>query len=123
MWPPPRSTPASFTGCHGAPGVERTETGQGLYPQGPDLAEEAGEYSDGALFWVIKNGVKFTGMPAYGPTHSDEEIWGLVAFLRRLENTSAQEYAALLEQARASQAQDGEEGGHSYAPGAPSHSH
>src|SRR5919106_723020 len=78
--------------CHGAPGVERSELGKGMNPEPPDLAEEAAEWSDRELFWITKHGIKMAGMPAFGVTHSDEELWGIVAFLRRLQSLSPDEY-------------------------------
>jgi mono/diheme cytochrome c family protein len=81
--------------CHGAPGVERGTLGKGINPKPPDLAKEAGEWSDRELFWITKHGIKLAGMPAFGVTHSDEELWAIVAFLRRLESMSAEEYQRL----------------------------
>jgi mono/diheme cytochrome c family protein len=81
--------------CHGAPGVERGALGKGINPKPPDLAKEAGEWSDGELFWITKHGIKLAGMPAFGVTHSDGELWAIVAFLRRLETMSAEEYQRL----------------------------
>lgn len=83
--------------CHGAPGIDRGEFGQGMAPTPPDLAEEVHEWSDAQLFWITKNGIKLAGMPGFGPTHSDEEIRAIVAFLRRLEEMTPEEYAALAE--------------------------
>ena len=74
---------AMCAGCHGAPGVERGETGKGMTPTPPDLAEEAGEWSDAELYWITEHGIKLAGMPAFGPTHSDEEIAMIAAFVRR----------------------------------------
>lgn len=84
--------------CHGAPGVKISATGQGLHPYPPELAGEAGE-EPLELFWVVKNGIKMTGMPAYGVTHSDEEIWEIVAFLKRMPELSPQEYRVLAREA------------------------
>lgn len=81
-------------GCHGAPGVERSEIGMGLYPQGPNLAQSAKTLSPAELFWVVKNGIKSTGMPAFGPTHSDQKIWAVVAFLEKLPHMSPADYKA-----------------------------
>lgn len=78
--------------CHGAPGVERGEAGQGLMPLPPNLAQ-VGHWTAAQLFWITKNGIKMTGMPAWGPTHSDEEIWAIVAFLERLSSLSPEQYA------------------------------
>ena len=81
--------------CHGAPGVERGELGKGINPEPPDLAEAASTWSDRELFWIIKHGIKLAGMPAFGITHSDEEIWGVVAVLRRLQFMPPEEYRRL----------------------------
>src|SRR5688500_20399506 len=78
---------------HGAPGVERGILGKGINPEPPALAVEAGEGSDSELFWIIKNGIKMAGMPAFGATHTDEQLWGILAFLRQLQDLSPQEYA------------------------------
>jgi mono/diheme cytochrome c family protein len=80
--------------CHGAPGVERSAIGQGLYPRPPDLVHSAREMGANRLFWVIKNGIKSTGMPGFGRTHSDQEIWAIVAFLERMKDLTPQEYAS-----------------------------
>jgi hypothetical protein len=50
-------------------------------------------------FWVIKHGIKATGMPAWGVTHSDDMLWDVVAFLRKLPDLSPAEYQALVENA------------------------
>ena len=59
-------------GCHGEPGTDPGAVGQGLNPPAPDLAEEAAEMTPAELFWVTKNGIKMSGMPAWGATHEDE---------------------------------------------------
>jgi mono/diheme cytochrome c family protein len=109
--------------CHGAPGVDPGVTGQGLNPEPPELSEEAEEMSDGELFWVTKHGVKFTGMPAFGLTHSDEDIWALVAFMRELQEMTPEEYARRVAEREAALEAQGSEGGHSHAPGTAEHSH
>ena len=83
------------TGCHTAPGASISEFAQGFYPKAPDLAEEALEMSSEQLFWVIKHGIKMTAMPAWGPTHTNEEIWSIVAFVKQLPNISAADYQRL----------------------------
>lgn len=80
--------------CHGAPGVPRGEYGRGLKPEPPDLAHEARELSPPELFWVVKHGVRHTGMPAFGPTHSDEDLWAVVAFVEQLADMSPEQYRA-----------------------------
>ncbi|HVS00618.1 MAG TPA: cytochrome c [Thermoanaerobaculia bacterium] len=86
-------------GCHGSPGTPSSEIGQGLNPYPPELANEALKESDAEVFWVIKNGIRMTGMPAFGLTHEDEDLWALVAFLRKLPQLSQGEYQALIEKA------------------------
>ena len=61
-------------------------------PEPPELQETVEEWKPAELFWVIKNGVKMTGMPAWGPTHSDEKIWAIVAFLEKLPQMTADQY-------------------------------
>ncbi len=80
--------------CHGAPGVERSDIGEGLYPHPPNLIHSAKEMGANRLFWVVKNGIKSTGMPGFGRTHSDQKIWAIVAFLEKMKNMTPQEYAA-----------------------------
>lgn len=82
-------------GCHGAPGIDRSEIGVGLNPSGPDLTESAKELTPPQLFWVVKNGIKSTGMPSFAKTHSDQKIWAMVAFLERMKTMSAIEYKSL----------------------------
>jgi mono/diheme cytochrome c family protein len=78
--------------CHGAPGVERGEIGKGITPRPPDLARAAPQWSDAELFWIVKHGIKLAGMPAFGETHTDDALWPIVAFVRRLPEMSAEEY-------------------------------
>src|ERR1700730_7615869 len=81
--------------CHGAPGVPKGDIADGLYPPPPDLAVTARRYSDGELFWIIKHGIKMTGMPAWAD-HSDQEVWATVAFLQKLPGMSEEDYARLV---------------------------
>jgi mono/diheme cytochrome c family protein len=84
--------------CHGAPGKEPGVIGKGLQPPPPTLSEAAHRWSRAELFWIVKNGVRMTGMPAFGPTHSDDNLWLLVAFLQRLPNVSSSQYKKMEEQ-------------------------
>jgi mono/diheme cytochrome c family protein len=82
--------------CHGAPGVDASEAGVGLNPPAPDLSlGRVQKRTDGELFWLVQNGIRMTGMPAFGPTHKDEEIWKIVAFLRHLPALTPEEEKAL----------------------------
>jgi hypothetical protein len=78
-------------------------------PNPPSLVsdEVQRELSDAELFWVVKNGLKMTGMPSFGKTHTDEQLWGIVAFLRRLPNLAADEYGAMVK-AEMGSSQEGE---------------
>jgi mono/diheme cytochrome c family protein len=79
-------------GCHLAPGVDATEISEGLMPRPPKLQEEVEKWKPEELFWIIKNGVKMTGMPAWGLTHSDAKILAIVAFIEKLPHMTAEQY-------------------------------
>ena len=81
--------------CHGAPGVEAAELSKGLNPPAPILGKKGDDTSDGELFWIVKHGIRMTPMPAFGPTHTDDEIWKIAAFIRHLPDLTAQERDAL----------------------------
>lgn len=82
--------------CHGAPGVDASEAGEGLNPPAPDLTlAKIQKRTDGELFWILQNGIRMTGMPAFGPTHKDEELWKMVAFMRHLPELTDEEERAL----------------------------
>jgi mono/diheme cytochrome c family protein len=69
--------------CHGAPGIEPEEFHEGMNPSPPDIDAPALQHdTDAELFWVVKNGIRMTGMPAFGVNHKDEEIRDIVAFVR-----------------------------------------
>lgn len=71
--------------CHGAPGLAPDPMAMGLHPMPPGLDfPRVQDASDAELFWIVKNGLKHTGMPSFSMSLSEEQIWGVVAFLRRL---------------------------------------
>lgn len=78
--------------CHGAPGEPATQLSKGLYPKAPDLARAVKAWTPAEQFVIIRNGLKMTGMPAWGPTHSDEDIWAIVAFLKIFPSMPQTEY-------------------------------
>ena len=86
---------AACVNCHGAPGKDPTDIGKGLNPEPPFLPDVAARWSSTELFWIAKNGIRMTGMPAFGASHKDEEIWKVVAFVQRLPKTSEQDYAKM----------------------------
>jgi mono/diheme cytochrome c family protein len=81
--------------CHSAPGKERSPISKGMRPQPPNLAEASKQWTGAQLFWIIKNGIKLTGMPAFGSTHSDEQIWNIVGFVCRLPQVSPNDFRSL----------------------------
>jgi cytochrome c553 len=81
--------------CHGAPGTPIGPIARGMLPPPPDLARQMRPWRDRELFWIVKNGIKYTGMPAWAAQQRDDEAWALVAFLRRLPALDAQGYRAL----------------------------
>jgi mono/diheme cytochrome c family protein len=84
--------------CHGAPGQERNSFAQGLYPNPPPLTLDDVHkgLGDAEMFWVVKNGFKMTGMPAFEKIHTDNQIWAIIAFVRNLPNIYPSDYDAML---------------------------
>lgn len=96
---------AMCTGCHLAPGMAPTEISRGLYPAPPDLTKRP--VDPARAFWVIKHGIKASGMPAWGRSMEDVYIWNMVAFLQVLPRLGAGQYKALVASS----------GGHSHGGG------
>ncbi|GAB2502367.1 c-type cytochrome [Arenimonas alkanexedens] len=86
---------AMCTTCHLAPGMAPTELSQGLYPLPPALTR-LGAPDPARAFWVIKHGIKASGMPAWGRSMSDEYIWNMVAFLQQAPVMSPAQYQDLV---------------------------
>jgi mono/diheme cytochrome c family protein len=83
--------------CHGNDGGGDTEIGRNLYPKAPDMRlPDTQRLTDGELYWIIENGVRLTGMPAWGDgTGNDPDTWGLVHFLRRLNELTPEHLAEM----------------------------
>ncbi|MFT5755789.1 MAG: hypothetical protein ACI9LM_000501 [Alteromonadaceae bacterium] len=91
--------------CHLKPGQSESDMSVGLYPAPPNLAvsndnHEGHQHGDDTQadrnnFWVIKHGIKASGMPAWGKTHDDQRIWAMVAFIKRLPTLTAEQYQIL----------------------------
>jgi mono/diheme cytochrome c family protein len=79
--------------CHANDGSGKTAIGRGLYPKPPDMREAGTQnLTDGEIYYIIQNGVRFTGMPAFGDAgEEDEDSWKLVQFIRRLPNLTDEE--------------------------------
>jgi mono/diheme cytochrome c family protein len=86
---------AMCTSCHLAPGMAENEMRPGLYPKPPILAEIPA-LPPAVQFWIIKHGIKMSGMSAWGKTHSDDEIWNMVALLQKLPKLTPGEYKMLV---------------------------
>jgi mono/diheme cytochrome c family protein len=126
--------------CHGSTGRGDTLYGRNLYPKVPDLTQaDTQQLTDGELFYIISNGVRFTGMPAFGGEDSPESIWELVSFIRRLPNLTPEEIKQLREMAEGDKTEMDETKGaqpepagskgkkapkpHSHGPGTKPHGH
>ncbi|MGQ0741494.1 MAG: c-type cytochrome [Alphaproteobacteria bacterium] len=98
------------TGCHLAPGMKDTEMRLGMNPEPPELTQV--KRGPAEQFWIVKHGIKMTGMPAWGPTHSDDVIWAIVAFLQKLPDLSTEEYRKLTEGEAETRGHDDQDHGH-----------
>lgn len=101
--------------CHAAPGEPRAAW-MALYPPAPDLTrpETIDTWSDSELFWIIKNGIKDTGMVALPPGHGDEDAWAVAAFVRQLPGISPSTYQTQVAAYQAGQAAHGTHAGHGH---------
>ena len=81
--------------CHGEPGKPPSIITQGLNPAPPDLEQLAKAGTAAEMFWIINNGIRMTGMPAFGRTHKPEEIWPVVSFLQSAIEITSSEYNRL----------------------------
>ncbi|HEV1995194.1 MAG TPA: c-type cytochrome [Candidatus Acidoferrum sp.] len=78
--------------CHGNDGNGKTAIGQNLYPKSPDLRQsESQNLTDGQIYYIIHNGIRLTGMPAWGRPSKDDDSWKLVLFIRHLPQMTPQE--------------------------------
>ena len=79
--------------CHGAPGAPWSKFSEGLNPEAADLNEIAKSRDAAAIFWVVKNGIRMTGMPSFGKAGvPDNELWQIVAFVKKLPDVSETDY-------------------------------
>jgi mono/diheme cytochrome c family protein len=78
--------------CHGAPGVKWAKFSEGLRPDPPELKELADHRAPSHLFWVIKNGINMTGMPGFARAAKDDDLWSIVAFVKKLPLVSDSDY-------------------------------
>ncbi len=84
---------AGCVNCHGGPGVKWSKFSEGLNPDPPDLKDVANERSAAGIFWVIKNGIRMTGMPSFGKAGlSDDQLWHIAAFVKAIPKVSDADY-------------------------------
>lgn len=81
--------------CHGAPDNQSSPIVQQMLPPPPPLSKAASEWTAEQLFWIVKHGIKYTGMPAWPTQERDDEVWAMVAFLRKLPELTPEEYRQL----------------------------
>jgi mono/diheme cytochrome c family protein len=81
--------------CHGAPGQPLTAISHGMNPAPPDVLAAQRRIDPAVVFWIVKNGVRMTGMPAFGKTQPDIQIWAVAAFLHKAPGITADEYRDL----------------------------
>lgn len=92
--------------CHAAPG-RPADPWMKIYPEAPDLTkrENVAIWSDAELYWIIKHGIKDTGMLALGPTHKEHDVWAVTAFVKQLPDMSVEEYQGMVTRYEASKAE------------------
>jgi len=79
--------------CHGAPAIAREQWVSGLEPSPPYLLDATSHWSSAELFWIVKHGIKMTGMPSWRDSMSDRQVWDVVAFLEAMRQLPPQTYA------------------------------
>lgn len=89
------------TRCHLAPGQPESEIRAGLNPPPPRLTEVAGHLDPRRIFCIIEHGIRWTAMPAWGVTHSDDKVWAITAFVKQLPRLSPGRYRAMVASASA----------------------
>ncbi|MBS7779281.1 c-type cytochrome [Acidovorax sp. CCYZU-2555] len=90
---------ANCVQCHGAPGVAQSGIGLSMQPLPGPLVDAKQHWRPRELYWVVRHGIKMTGMPAWQYRLADEEIWDLVAFMQQLPQLDAAQYAQWTQQA------------------------
>jgi cytochrome c553 len=82
--------------CHGAPGDPINPVASQMLPSPPDLSERSAQWTDTQLFWLVKHGLKYAGMPAWPAQDRDDEVWAVVAFLRAMPDLDEAGYRRLV---------------------------
>ena len=82
--------------CHGAPGQKLSEISKGLNPSPPELHTGEIQRTDAELYWIVEHGIRMTGMPAFGPTHKEQDLWAIIAFVKQLRELKPEEYESMV---------------------------
>lgn len=98
--------------CHGGPGVQKSEWAKGMLPQPPHLPDVVSEWETNEIFWLVKHGIKMSGMPSFGATHGDDTLWAITAFVKHLPGMTAETYAGF--EASHSRGNEQQSDGHSH---------
>jgi mono/diheme cytochrome c family protein len=85
--------------CHGAPGVAQNDIGKSMQPLPGPLVDARKYFQPRELYWVTRHGIKMSGMPAWEFRLTEDELWSVVAFMQRLPDLNAPQYAALVQRA------------------------
>ncbi len=84
---------AGCVNCHGGPGAKWAKFSEGLNPDPPDLKDAAKGASASEIFWVIRNGIRMTGMPSFGKAGlTDDQVWHIAAFVKAIPKVSDADY-------------------------------
>lgn len=82
-------------GCHGELGKSYQED-RDHFPPVPQLPHKGTSYSEPELYWIVKHGIRMTGMSAYGPFYSEKQLWELAAFLHQINKLPPEVAESLL---------------------------
>ncbi len=101
--------------CHGAPGYKSDDFSWGLYPVPPKMTSGyiQREFSEAEIYWIVKHGIKMTGMPAFGNTHTERQLWGLVALAEEMPLMSAEQYGKMVKTMNSGEKDHGHDNGES----------
>jgi mono/diheme cytochrome c family protein len=87
--------------CHALDGSGEADLGKNMYPKAPDMRQPGTQQlSDGEIFYIIQNGIRFTGMPAWASEHSDEDSWRLVHWIRHIPRLTSDEMQEMQRETR-----------------------
>lgn len=83
--------------CHAAPGRVQNVVINGMYPDPPILADDLGNWETKELFWIVRHGLKYTGMPQWAGKGRGDEVWAVIAYVLQMPDQTPAEYASLTE--------------------------